>query len=342
MTDSWVSALMDMEGTADDFAKTLGKTMAQKILTDIIAPVYIQPLLNQMQDTFNAVISQVGATWQEAAAAMRPYLQQVKEAYYEVQPMVQELLGSFDIYKESVQEAAEEVEYALQDLKSNFVSSLMDMTSSAEDFSKEISKILAQNWIENYVLGAKFDQQMEYWKKQYESIIGSGMSEAERKRQLTALRDSIATAKQSYVNQAMAIQELLGITADSNEQQATMNMADKITYDQADQLLGVNIAQQLTLEQILATLQGGKVVPSAYTLGTGAGLTGNDEQSKLILANLQSMSAMMQDRQDAMLTQVAMANSHLQLIRDYNKQIRDEVVLHMASMDNKLTSLRKL
>ena len=51
---------------------------------------------------------------------------------------------------------------------------------------------------------------------------------------------------------------------------------------------------------------------------------------------------MMQDRQDAMLTQVAMANSHLQLIRDYNKQIRDEVVLHMASMDNKLTSLRKL
>ena len=46
--------------------------------------------------------------------------------------------------------------------------------------------------------------------------------------------------------------------------------------------------------------------------------------------------------QDAMLTQVAMANSYLQLIRDYNKQIRDEVVLHMASMDNKLTSLRKL
>jgi hypothetical protein len=54
------------------------------------------------------------------------------------------------------------------------------------------------------------------------------------------------------------------------------------------------------------------------------------------------MSAMMQDRQDAMLTQVAMANSHLQMIRDYNKRMCDQVELHMASMDNKLTSLKKL
>ena len=118
-----------------------------------------------------------------------------------------------------------------------------------------------------------------------------------------------------------------------------MNMSDKITYDQADQLLGINLAQELTLEQILATLRGGSmpIIPQSL-LSTTQGQ--DDSQSQLILASLQSMSGIMSAGSDAMLTQVAMANSHLQLIRDYGKQIRDEVVMHLGSMDSKLSNLR--
>ena len=121
-----------------------------------------------------------------------------------------------------------------------------------------------------------------------------------------------------------------------------MNMSDKITYDQADQLLGINLAQELTLEQILATLRDDSLdyTPTFDSL-TGASAV-NEEQSKLILATIQNMAAMMQDRQDGILTQVAMANSHLQLIRDYSKSIRDEVVMHLGSMDSKLSNLRNL
>ena len=164
------------------------------------------------------------------------------------------------------------------------------------------------------------------------------MSEDERKKQLKALRDAIATAKEGYVNSAQAVMDLLGLGA-SSEQEATMNMSDKITYDQADQLLGINLAQELTLEQILATLRGGSmpIIPQSL-LSTTQGQ--DDSQSQLILASLQSMSGIMSAGSDAMLTQVAMANSHLQLIRDYGKQIRDEVVMHLGSMDSKLSNLR--
>lgn len=334
MKDSWVSALSDMEGTAEEFAENVGKTMAQKIISEMIAPMYIQPLLDAMQEAYDSAIEVQGASVESVINTMSPYLDQVKMVYNEIQPMVENIFGGFGIYKEAAEEAADEVEYRLGDLKSNFSSALMDMENSAADFSKDISKVLAQNFIENFVLGDRFDRQMKYWQEQYESIIGSGMSEDERKRQLKALRDSIATAKQGYVNSAMAIQELLGITAE-DKQEATMNMADKITYDQADQLLGINLAQELTLEQILATLQG-KPVLSTYT-----GYS-NDEVSRQVASTLQGMKDVSKVGNDNMLIQLATANSHLQLIRDYSKTMRDEVMLHLGSIDSKLSNLRNL
>jgi hypothetical protein len=276
---------------------------------------------------------------------MQPYLGQVTETYAQLQPIVEEIMAAFGIFPEVVEEAmddaAEEVKYALQDMKSTFVNSLMDMSDSAEDFGKTISKEIAQNWIENYVLGEKFDQQMEYWQQQYESIIGSGMSEDERKRQLKALHESIIEAKEGYVDQARAIQELLGVASESREE-ATMNMADKITYDQADQLLGINLAQELTLEQILATLQGNPNVPVMNYRSLQSATSIDEEQTGLINATLQSMAELTRMNGDNLLTQVALANSHLTLIRDYSKAIKDEVVTHMASIDSKLTNLRHL
>jgi hypothetical protein len=343
MTDSWVSALMDMEGTAEDFAQTVGKTMAQKIITEMIAPTYIQPILDAMQKAYNLAIAAPGATISSVLAQMTPFIGQIEDVYRQIQPMIEGIFGTIGIVADSVEEAAEEVEYALSDMKSNFVSALMDMTNSAEDFSKDISKIMAQTFIEKFVLGEQFDRQMEYWQQQYESIIGSGMSEDERKRQLKALRDTIVAAKEGYVNEAMAIQELFGLTTEDN-QEATMNMADKITYDQADQLLGINLAQELTLEQILATLQGKDIVSVGGSGMSWQSMSSaqNDEQGKLINATLTNFAQMTQQNHDNILTQVAMANSHLQMIRDYSKKICDQVELHMASMDTKLTHLNHL
>jgi hypothetical protein len=295
-----------------------------------------------MQAAYNAAISAPGATFYSVMAAMTPFLDQVKNVYNEIKPMVEEIFGTFNLVKEEIKEVEEEIEYALSDMKSEFTSTLMDMQYSAEDWSTNISKILAKAFIEKYILGSAFDARMEEWQQRYESILGSGMSEEERKRMLKLLRDEIIAARDDYAEQAATLMDLFGLGSTS-KQEATMNIADKITYDQAEQLLGINLAQEMTLEQILATLQGKpNFVPSEYATGAAFGrdVTGNDEQSKLINATLTSMAQLTQQSHDNILTQVAMANSHLQMIRDYAKTMRDEMVLHLASMDSKLSYLR--
>ena len=119
-----------------------------------------------------------------------------------------------------------------------------------------------------------------------------------------------------------------------------MNMADKITYDQADPLLGINLAQELTLEQILATLRGGSLNYTPMFDSLVGDTRANDEQSQLIANTLQTLANIQQNGNDNILTQVAMANSHLQMIRDYSKKICDQVELHMESMDDKLSHLK--
>ena len=344
MTDSWVDALMDMEGTAEDWAQNVGRIMTKMLIQQFIAPKFLQPILDDMQKSVNDEMAKSSATYMSVISAALPFVDKMKGVWTDVMPMIEQMFGLFGIYREAVEEveeAVEGVEYALQDMKSNFVSSLMDMTNSAEDFSKDISKILAQTFIEKFVLGEKFDQQMEYWQQQYESIIGSGMSEDERKRQLKQLRDAIAAAKEGYVNEAMAIQELLGLGTEDS-QNATMNMADKITYDQADQLLGVNLAQEMTLEQILSVLKGDATLSTPMFKALTENASGNDEISSQIQTTLQSLAMITQTCNESMLAQVAIANSHLQMIRDYSKTIRDEVLLHLGSMDSKLSNLRNL
>jgi hypothetical protein len=110
--------------------------------------------------------------------------------------------------------------------------------------------------------------------------------------------------------------------------------------------LGINLAQELTLEQILATLQGKDVISvgnaSSSLLGQTAAGINNDEQNRLINNTLMNMAQLTQQSHDNILTQVAMANSHLQMIRDYNKRMCDQIEMHMASMDSKLSHLREI
>ena len=326
MADSWTSTLMDMEATAEDWAQSVGKIIAEKIIKSMVIPAIIQPILDTMQKAWNAAAEQEGATYQTMLDAMMPYLSDLVGAYEELRPIADYILNSLGVYKETVEELKEEVEYALQDMKDNFVSDLMDMEATAEKRAESISRIIAENFIKNFVLGDAFDAQMEQWQQHYESIIHSGLSEDERARQLKLLRDAIASAKEGYVEQALAIQELLGLNAASSDQTATTNMADKITYEQADQLLGVNMAQEMTLEQILATLRGSALTASgsAY-LPTGIGTTpAASETAQQIEASLRNLNSLSQPDSDTVREirgLILIGNTYLYDIKESNAQI---------------------
>ena len=261
MADSWAESLMGMSDTAEDWAKEVGRAIAKKIVSEMVVPTMIQPLLDSLQKAMDAALSAEGATIQSVIDAVLPFVGSISSAYEELQPLVEQIMNTFGIFREEAEESVEDVEYALGDLRSTFVSSLMDMESDAESFATTISKIMAEAFIDKFVLGEEFDKRLEEWKAEYASIMGGSYSEEERASLLKQLRESIQTAEEGYAAEAAAIHDLMG-TSNYGDQEATLNMSEKATYDQFELYLGMQTSMVMMTQQgnavrqqILSTLQ---------------------------------------------------------------------------------------
>ena len=138
----------------------------------------------------------------------------------------------------------------------------MDMKKDTKDFVDDINKMIAEDFIKQFVMGDAFDEKLAEWKKQYQKITSDGnLSEKERLRQLKALAELIGSERDSMQAEANSILTLLGLNQSGNDS-ATMNMADKATYDQFELYLGIANAHLMVSEQhkqiseqILTTLQ---------------------------------------------------------------------------------------
>ena len=122
--------------------------------------------------------------------------------------------------------------------------------------------MIAESFVDSFVLGGMFDDKIEEWKKKYRDITtDAGLSEEERMKQLRGLSEMIAAEREGMQGQVSEIYRLLGIS-DQQDQGATMSLAEAATYDQFELYLGIATAQQIALEQgnsvrqqILSTLQ---------------------------------------------------------------------------------------
>ena len=357
MSGDFKSSLMNLDSTAEDWAESVGRKMAEKMIEQMVSSTMIQPYLDQLQEAFNNAMSVEGTTIDNVLGLLAPQIDAAKQAFNDAQPVAQRIMEAFGITRK------EDKELPFSDLRSTFVNTLMDMESDAEKFGKEISKtlieqmvdktlkdqfqdklddlnnqwaealengdstaitrireqmvdlrerakdavqpliddlkaleieledtplhglrstflsdlmsmendtqafaeninkILTEAFIDKFVLGDAFDEQLENWEKRYGDIMGADISEEERSRQLKALQETITAARDDYAEQARAIQDFMG-TSQYGDQQAAVNMADKATYDQFEMYLGIATAQQIALEQgndvrrqILSTLQ---------------------------------------------------------------------------------------
>lgn len=415
MGGEFESALMNLDGTAEDWAETVGRKMAQKMIEQMVSSTMIQPYLDDLQKAFTNAMSAEGSTIDSVLAQLAPQIDAAKEAFNEAQPVAQRILAAFGITKKEEKElpfsdlrgtfvstlmdmeadaksfgkditktlieqmidsrlrdqfqdkldelnkswaealqngdsaaienirqqmvelrgaAAEAVKPLLEDLKaldevsedtplhnlrSSFLSDLMSMEDSTEDFAKNINKILTEAFIDKFVLGDAFDDQLKKWEERYAEIMEADATEEERSRQLQDLQNSITVARDQYSEQAKAIQELMGYTNTSAlaDQQAHVNMADKATYEQFELYLGIATAQQIALEQ------------------------GNDVR-KQILYTLQAMCGITSPNGDTVKEIRSMlhtTNEHLYAIKIAAEGIRVECLQRLQSIDNKLTKL---
>ena len=414
MGDNFISSLMDETETAEDWAKELGKTMAQKIIKQMVSATMIQPLLDNIQTALNTAMNAEGATYKSVLLdeGLRNDIEALKKKYPQLKELVQGIMESFgvvpdveqplgdlrdtiingltdiegdaekfgkdiatslmrqmtermldDRFGEQIKTVREHWQKALEgeegftleivrqeiaalyeaignddevkkltgDIKElnevaddtfsgltdSLTSSLMDMEAKAADFGEDIGKTLAQKIVSEMIVGKQMQKYLDNIQKAYDKAFGAegATPESVIEAILPLIRqtEEAYDALKPYVDSLMK-QLNIGTYED---QDATANMADKATYDQFEQYLGIATAQQIAIEQ------------------------GNSVRQQ-ILATLQGMANITRPDNNAILTQVALANSHLQLIRDYSKKIQDEVVAHMTSIDTKLTNLNRL
>jgi DNA repair exonuclease SbcCD ATPase subunit len=268
MTDSWISSLEDMEKTADDWAQDVGKTMVRHIISNMIAPTMMQPLLDNLQDAINAVMGQDGATWQDVVAdgSVRAALDAIKNAYPELQEAVRQIYDALGV------ELSASDNNPFDDLEDQFLSVLTDIEKDAEDWAKDFGKKLTDELIKEFVMGDAFKEKIEEYKESLKEIMGDPtLSAEERARQLREL----VKVMQGFVSdkelEAEEWMKLMG-TYNPDDQEATMNMADKATYDQFELFLGIATGQELLLAQqkeiqqkILETVQASKGITSSDT-----------------------------------------------------------------------------
>ena len=256
MRDSWLSALMDMKAGTQDFVNDIKRLLTQKLVEKYVLnsafDTWLEGIQSQYDSIFNGSMSE-----EQAAAAMNKLSVEWETKANEMQEQTQAI---FDLTGWSA--IVEQMNSPLGDLRSSFRSALMDMENDTEDFANDISKLLTEAFIDKFVLGDEFDKRLAEWQEQYAAIMKGNYSEEERASLLKQLQQAIAAAKEGYAEEAQAIHDLMG-TGNASDQTATMNMADKATYDQFETYLGIAVAQQMATlqgndvrEQILATLRG--------------------------------------------------------------------------------------
>jgi hypothetical protein len=172
MSGDFQNALMNLDGTAEDWAETVGRKMAQKIIEQMVVAKQIQPLLDQLQGAFDAAMSVEGATIESVLAQLAPQIDAAKQAFEEAQPVAQRIMEAFGITQKG-----EEPELPFSDLRSTFVSSLMDLESDAEKFGKEIGRTLTEQMIDQ-VLKDQFQGELDDLNKKLSEALQNDDSAA--------------------------------------------------------------------------------------------------------------------------------------------------------------------
>lgn len=130
-------------------------------------------------------------------------------------------------------------------LKDNFISNLMDMSKSAQDFANDFTtmlnksmlnfavdnlvnkrlKALYEKWADKMKQGQLSNYDLDILKKEYDNIVDEGLK----------IRDNIAS--------------ITGYKEAQSQQTATGKGIEAITADQASSLIGIGYAMQIAIEQ---------------------------------------------------------------------------------------------
>lgn len=143
-------------------------------------------------------------------------------------------------------------------LRSGFLDTLMDMDADAEDRSKNFEKMLFKSMVSTNVLDDEFNDWLKKFKAKWAEKVKSGsMSQSD----YADYRDEYNRKMEELKAQTNNFAASIGYSDTSSSQKATANGVTEITYEQANNIVALTTAGNITREQIkdIVTLTNAKI-----------------------------------------------------------------------------------
>lgn len=129
-------------------------------------------------------------------------------------------------------------------LRSSFLDTLTDMESDSEDFANSFMDMMFKAMVNSQILDDEFNEWLKNWQKEYAEAVKTNNVEA-----LENLRKQALEMRDEKIGERDLLAQTMGLDAALNEDKsATITSTDKITYDQADLLIGIVTAIQIAVE----------------------------------------------------------------------------------------------
>lgn len=198
-----------------------------------------------------------------------------------------DLAGQMEEIADSLKEALTGTTF--DNMRSNFVSELMDMSKTAQDFSDSFSEMLMQSVLNAKISDIMDEELQDFYKKWAEYAESDNvLDDAE----IAELKQDY----QGYVQKDMELRDqaaaITGYDGTSASQNTSSNTASSMTQDQASELNGRFTALQIAGEKVVsntASLSDGITTVNAALENTNAlalRISGTADETRTILANL--------------------------------------------------------
>lgn len=198
-----------------------------------------------------------------------------------------DLAGQMEEIADSLKEALTGTTF--DNMRSNFVSELMDMSKTAQDFSDSFSEMLMQSVLNAKISDIMDEELQDFYKKWAEYAESDNvLDDAE----IAELKQDY----QGYVQKGMELRDqaaaITGYDGTSVSQNTSSNTASSMTQDQASELNGRFTALQIAGEKVVsntASLSDGITTVNAALENTNAlalRISGTADETRTILANL--------------------------------------------------------
>lgn len=178
MKDSFIDSLMDMEGSIEDFAKNMKETIIRHLIEGFMVSDKIKPMFDDLQKTFDYMMSQKGWTDQQRLDFMTKGGQDNEgKAYRGIDDYTEEwkawkstvdgMLSYYGLVKKETDEL-------LSSITSNLNSMLTDSEKTGKDFASSLKESVINSLIDAYTTTEDFQDKLAEVKKQMKEAIESG------------------------------------------------------------------------------------------------------------------------------------------------------------------------